>query len=66
MKTLLLLPFLLVFGSSSQNLAPPDESSPLVVVSFKWFKDRRPIDNAVASTSTPQPALIDADKNFER
>jgi hypothetical protein len=66
MKTLLLLPILLIFGYSSQNPAPPDESSPVVVVSFKWFRDRQPIDNAVASTSTPQPAMITADKNFEK
>ncbi len=66
MKTLLLLPLLLMLGDSSQNPAPPDESSPVVVVSFKWFKDRQPVDNAVASTNTPQPAMITADKNFEK
>ncbi len=65
MKTLLLLPLLLIFGDSGQNAASLDESSPIVVVSFKWFKDRQPIDNAVASI-TPQPAPIAADKNFER
>ncbi len=66
MKTLLLLPFLLFFAGSSQNPAALDESSPVVVVSFKWFKDRQPIDNAVATTTSPQPAPIAADKNFER
>jgi hypothetical protein len=66
MKTLLLLPLLLVFGYPRQNPAPPEESSPLVVVSFKWFKDRQPIDDAVAAPTTPQPAPIAADKNFER
>jgi hypothetical protein len=65
MKTLLLLPLLLIFGDSTQNPAPLDGSSPVVVVSFKWFKDRQPIDNAVAAP-TPQPAPIAADKNFER
>ena len=65
MKTLLLLPLLLIFGDSTQNPAPLDGSSPVVVVSFKWFKDRRPIDNAVAAP-TPAPAPIAADKNFER
>src|SRR5260221_11484603 len=66
MKTLLLLPLLLIFGDSIQNLTPLDGSSPLVVVSFKWFKDRQPIDNAAAAPVTPQPALIPADKNFEK
>ncbi len=66
MKTLLLLPLLLVFGDSTQNPAPQDGSSPVVVVGFKWFKDRQPVDNAVAAPVTPQPAPIAADKNFER
>ena len=65
MKTLLLLPLLLVPIPPFQNPAPAD-GSPVVVVSFKWFKDRQPIDNVVASTSSPQPAMITADKNFEK
>jgi hypothetical protein len=66
MKILFLLPLLLVFGDLTQNPTPPDESPPVVVVSFKWSRDRQSIDHAVASTSSPQPALITADKNFER
>src|SRR5712692_1431277 len=66
MKTLLLLPLLFIFGDSSQNPTPADESSPVAVVSFKWFKDRQPIDNAASAPVTPQPAPIAADKNFER
>src|SRR5258708_5786685 len=66
MKTLLLLPLLLIFGDSTQNPVPEDGSSPIVVVSFRWFKDRQPIDNAVAAPVSPQPAPIAADKNFER
>ena len=66
MKTLLLLPLLLIFGDSIQTPAPLDGPSPVVVVSFKWFKDRQPINNAVAAPVTPQPAPITADKNFEK
>ena len=66
MKTLLLLPLLLIFGDSPQNPAPVDGRPPVVVVSFKWFKDRQPIDNAVSLVSAPQPAITTADKNFER
>src|SRR5713226_1558618 len=66
MKALLLSALLLLTpGPLGQNPSPPDEISPVVVVSFKWFKDRQPIDH-VASTSAPQPALIAADKNFEK
>ncbi len=66
MRTLLLLPVFLVFGYPTQNPAPSEDGSPVVVVSFKWFRDRQPIDNAVASVTSPQPAPIAADKNFER
>jgi hypothetical protein len=66
MKTLLLLPLLLIFGDSMQNPAPQDGSSTVVVVSFKWFKDRQSIDNAVAAPTAPQPAMTTADKNFEK
>jgi hypothetical protein len=66
MKTLLLLPLLLSFGALIQNPAPADGSSPVIAVSFKWFKDRQPVNNAVAAPITPQPAMIAADKNFEK
>jgi hypothetical protein len=66
MKTLLLLLLLLVLDDSIQNPIPPDEQPPVVVVSFRWFKDRQPVDNAVAAPVTPQPAQIAADKNFEK
>jgi hypothetical protein len=65
MKTLLLLPLLLIFGAT-QNPTPLDGSVPVVVVSYKWLKDRQPIDNAVSLVSAPQPAITTADKNFER
>ena len=66
MKTLLLLPLLLIFGDSTQTPAPLAGPSPVVVVSFKWFKDRQSINNAVAAPVTPQPAMITADRNFEK
>ncbi len=66
MKTLLLLPLLLIFGDATQNPVPQDGSSPIVVISFRWFRDRQPIDNAVAASVSPQPAPIAADRNFER
>src|SRR5436853_762598 len=62
MRTLLLLPLLLTLSPSPQDPVVR-ESSPVVVLSFKWFKDRQPVENAVAG---PQPAMTDANKNYER
>ncbi len=66
MRILLLLPLLLMPGSISQNPPASEESAPVLVSSFKLVKDRKPIENAVAVTFTPAPAMIAANKNFER
>jgi hypothetical protein len=66
MKVLLLLPILLIPLSLDQDPIV-DENAPVAVLSFKWFKDRR--SAAVADTAgatTPAPAMIPANKNFER
>ena len=66
MKFLLLLPILLV--SFVPNQEPTvDDNAPVAVVSFRWFKDRRSSDMAdVSATGQPAPAMIPANKNFER
>jgi hypothetical protein len=66
MRILLLLPLLLMPGSINQNPPTNEESAPVLVSSFKLIKDRKPIENAVAVTAAPAPAMIDANKNFER
>jgi len=66
MRTLLLLPLFLTPSPSPQNPTAVEESSPVVVLSFKWFKDRQPVENAVKAPTTPQPAMIAANKNFEK
>ncbi|SRR6266436_1380640 len=66
MKILLLLPLLLMPGSANQNPPAVEGSTPVVVTGFKLIKDRKPIENAVGVTSSPAPAMIDANKNFER
>ena len=66
MRILLLLPLLLMQGYSGQNPPAAEESAPVVVTSFKWVKDRKPIENAVAVTSSPAPAMIAANRNFEK
>jgi hypothetical protein len=63
MRILFLLPFLLMTGSPSQN---PDDKSPLVVLDFKWSRDRQPVTNAVSVSTTPAPAMTAANKNFEK
>lgn len=42
------------------------EPTPLTVLSFKWGHDRQPIGNAVSASIAPAPAMINANKNFER
>lgn len=44
------------------------EAAPVTVVNFKWGKDRRAAEMADdrSATMTPQPAMIPANKNFER
>ncbi len=66
MRILLLLPLLLMPGPSGQNPPAAEESSPVTVVSFKWIKDRKAIENAVSVSSSPAPAMIAANKNFEK
>src|SRR6059036_1352887 len=66
MPVLLLLPFLFVFQPLRQNPAASDERAPVVVMNFRWFRDRQAAENAVAQPPGPQPAMIAANKNFER
>jgi len=66
MKVLLLLPVLLIPFNSAQDPAV-DDSAPVSVVSARWFKDRRSADIADATgATTPAPAMIAANRNFER
>jgi hypothetical protein len=67
MTFLLLLPLLLMTGPAPQDQTRNDEIAPVVVTVFKWVKDRKPIENAVSALSTPPaPAMIAANKNFEK
>lgn len=66
MRTLLLLPLLLLPGSSGQNPPAAADESPVAVLSFKWFRDRQQAENAATVTSAPAPAMIAANKNFEK
>jgi hypothetical protein len=69
MRTLLLLPFLLIFASLGQNPQVSDEGSAVSVLSFKWAKSRQVIEQlnpATDATIAPAAAMIPANKNFER
>ena len=66
MRILLLLPLLLMPGPRAQDPVPSEETVPLVVTSFKCARDRKTIENAVSVSSSPAPAMIAANKNYEK
>lgn len=67
MKTLLLLPLLLVFISPGQNPTAPEEASAVTVLGFKCSKTRVTVKTPDPSVAvTPAPAMIAANRNFPR
>jgi len=65
MKTMLLLPFLLMLFPQNQSPVISYEGTPVVVISSKWFKDRQSIAYNPDAT-VPAAAMIPANKNFEK
>lgn len=66
MRTLFLLPLLLVWVLPGQNTARSDEGSAVVVLSFKWAKSRQTVEKLDVPVTTPAAAMIPANKNFQR
>ena len=68
MRTLLLLSLLVTFVSpgQAQNVAGAEEESSVVVLGFKWNKNRQTLEHLDAAVSAPAPAMIPANRNFER
>jgi hypothetical protein len=66
MRTLLFLPFLLIFASLGQNIVSSDEGSPVVVLGFKWSKSRRTVALPEPVTAAPAAAMTRNDTNYER
>ena len=66
MRTLLLLPFLLMPFLPFQNAAPAGAGSALDVVGYKWAKSRQVVELPDTSAPSPAKALIASDRNFER
>jgi hypothetical protein len=65
MKSILLLPLLLMLLPQNQSPAISNEGNPVVVVSSKWFKDRQQIAPGPEGFA-PAAAMIPANKNYER
>lgn len=65
MKTVLLLSLLLMLFPQSQSPAISYEGTPVVVIGFKWFKDRQSIAQSPDGPA-PAAAMIPANKNFEK
>jgi len=60
--SLLILPSIAVAQTAAK-----DDTAPVSMLSFKWFKDKRSVDSLDTSpTTTPAPAMIAANKNFEK
>jgi hypothetical protein len=70
MRTLLLLPFILIFALPAQGqntTGSTADASSVTVLSFKWFKSRQTIKNPDPGSNTPAAsAMIPANRNFER
>ena len=65
MKTILLLPFLLLLFPQSPSPIISYEGTPVGIVSFKWFKDLQSIASTPEGT-VPAAAMIPQNKNFEK
>ncbi len=67
MKAFFLLPLLLFAPvAHAQNGASAGDGSAVTVVGFKWSKSRLTVEQQATVVNTPAPAMISANKNFER
>jgi hypothetical protein len=65
-KTLLLLPLLLLFVSPGQNAGGTDEGSLVVVLGFKYLKSSQIIEKQQLPSTAPAPAMIPENKVYQR
>ncbi|HEY0406269.1 MAG TPA: hypothetical protein VGC89_11105 [Pyrinomonadaceae bacterium] len=66
MRTLWLLPFLLILVWPSQNPSRSEDGSSVVVLNFKWARSRQTIEKLDEPNPAPAAAMTSANKNFER
>jgi hypothetical protein len=67
MRSLLLLPLLVIFAGPIQEGATGSDGSSVTVLSFKWEKSRQTVevqDNS--ATTAPAAAMVPSNKNFQR
>src|SRR5882672_8563056 len=65
MKTILCLTMLIMLTPQNQTAVISHEGAPVVVVSYKWFRDRQSI-TPVPDSIAPAAAMIPQNKNFEK
>ena len=66
MRTLLLLPLLLMSIPPAQNGSVADDGSSVVVIGLKWSKSRQTTEVTDTAGTTPAAPIISANKNYER
>jgi hypothetical protein len=59
-----LLPFLLLTAQAPAQ--SPNDSAPVVILNFRWARDRQAIENASSASVAPAPAMISENKKYER
>ncbi len=66
-RLLITISLLIIPSIAIAQTAVKDDAAPVSLLSFKWFKDKRAADTLDTSpTTTPAPAMIAANKNFEK
>ena len=66
MRTILLLPLLLMFVFPGQKPPTSQEASSLDVLSFKWSRTRRTFEKLDPINAPLTPEMIPANKNYQR
>lgn len=66
MRTLLLLTLLLLLVVPIRTATVTDGGSSVVVLGFKWSKSRQVAEQLEPTGTIPAPAMIPANRNFER
>ena len=62
----LLLPIVLVFHPSPQNLSASDQHCPVVVTYSRWFRDRQAAAKAVVPARGPEMPMIEPTRSIGR
>jgi hypothetical protein len=66
MRSIVLLTLLLATVSIGQVPVQQDEDSPVAVLEFKWYRDRKSVPKTDARGVTPARAVIAENKKFQR